>query len=156
MSRSTPAKKSLQYLRFMVTQLPTVLCRARAGFSHKQHVHQHPWHFCRLGPDSASHLNSSHHRSLLGHSLGLCSLQLLLQVWNPITVHHVHDISAEGRRNSASVRWRTVSQAVLEMGAGALLGKWRERLGRQIISNDIGLKMYLWSPRGIGIRAQVF
>lgn len=143
MSRFTPAKETPEYLRFMAMQLPTVLCRARAGSSHKQHIHQHPRHLCRLGPDSASHLNSSHHRSLLGHSLGLCSLQLLLQVWNPITVDHVHYISAEGRRNSASVRRWTVSQADLETGAGALLGKWLERLGRQIISNDMGLKMYL-------------
>lgn len=73
------------------------------------------------------------------------------QACDSIIVHQVHDTLAGERHNSASVRWCVVSQTVLEMGAVALL----EHLRRQI-SNDVGWKRYLWSPRGFGIRAQVF
>ena len=123
----TPAEETSQYWRFMVMQLPTVRCCAHAGSSREQHVHQHPrctWHLCGLGPDPASHhLNSSHHRSSLGRGSRLCSRQLLPQVWNSTTVRHVHDISAEERRNPASVRQRTVSQTDC-LGNGRWCTSW--------------------------------
>lgn len=156
MSRFTSAKETSQYLRFMVRQLPTVRCRARAGSSCKQHVHQHPqctWHLCRLGPDSAPHLNSSHRCSSPRRSLGLCSPQLLPQVWSSITVHQVHYISAEERCNRASMRQGTVAQKVLETRCWCTSWEVATASGRQTISNDRGLKIHLWGPRGLGIKA---
>lgn len=88
------------------------------------------------------------HRWVAIWGSALCSYH---QACNSITVHQVHDISAGERHNSASVRQGVVSQSVSEMGAAALLEHLRRR-----VSNELGWKRYLWSPRGFGIRTQVF